>query len=171
MALITRAAFAKIAKVAPKQITVGIQAGRLTPGRDGFIDTAAPKNKAYLKRHGVSYREKRSKEDDVPLQIRKVLADIADKEQRAAYTAQRRAQALGMLVERAIVEQMFAQFGQELKLRLLDLPRRIAPQLAAVVKAGGGPRAVEEKLDAEIADVISHAKEKARGVGLGSLGR
>jgi hypothetical protein len=171
MAIITRAAFAKIAKVNKVQVTKLIAKGTLTGRKvDNYIDTSAPKNREYLKKHGVVIK-KRARKEEQPLQIQKVMAEVRLKDEQADLLVQRRAREMGLLVEREIVNQMMAAFGVEMKLRFLDLARRIAPRIHAVVKAGAGPRAVEELLDKEIADGIRHAKEKARALGLGDISR
>jgi phage terminase Nu1 subunit (DNA packaging protein) len=171
MPIITRAAFAKIAKVNKVQVTKLIKSGTLTGRKvDLYIDTSAPKNRAYLKKHGVVLKKKAKKEEQ-PLQIQKVMEEVRLKGEQADLIAQKRAQAMGLLIERDIVSQMMAAFGVELKIRFLDLPRRVSPRIHAIVKAKGGPRAVEEILDKEIADGLKHAKEKARALGLGDIAR
>ncbi|MBE3065413.1 MAG: hypothetical protein IMZ69_10405 [Spirochaetes bacterium] len=171
MAIITRAAFAKIAKVNRVQVTKLIAKGTLTGRKvDAYIDTSAKKNAAYLKKHGVVMK-KRARKEEQPLQIQKVMSEVRLKDEQADLLVQRRAKEIGLLIEREIVNQMMAAFGVEIKLRFLDLPRRIAPRIHAVVKAGAGPRAVEELLDKELADGIRHSKEKARALGLGDLAR
>jgi hypothetical protein len=170
MAIITRAAFSKIAGVNRVQVTKLIASGTLTGRKDAYIDTAKPKNVAYLKKHGVKLKVSTSK-DDMPLPIRKMLADAMLKEKQREILTVRQGRELGMLIEREALNQMMAAFGVELKLRFLDLPRRIAPNIHSVVKAGGGPRAVEEILDKELADGLRHAKEKARAAGLGDITR
>ena len=171
MAIITRTAFAKIAKVNRVQVTKLIKTGKLSGRKvDAYIDTGAPKNRAYLKKHGMVIK-KRAKKEDQPLAIQNMLSGMRLKDEQADLIAQRRAREMGLLVEREAVQQMMAAFGVELKIRLLDMPRRIAPRIHAIVKAHGGPRAVEEILDREIADALKHAKEKARALGLGDLSR
>ena len=171
MAIITRAAFAKIAKVNRVQVTKLIKRGTLTGRKvDKYIDTAAPKNRAYLKKHGAVVKKKTRKEEQ-PLPIQKSMAEVRLKDAQADLIDQRRAREMGLLIELEIVNQMMAAFGVELKLRFLDLPRRVSPRIHAIVKAKGGPRAVEEILDKEIADGLKHAKEKARALGLGDLSR
>jgi hypothetical protein len=171
MAIITRAAFAKIAGVNRVQVTKLIASGTLAGRKvDQYIDTGQAKNREYLLKHGVALRPKAKKEEQ-PLQIQKVMAEVRLKDEQADLIAQRRAREMGLLVEREVVQQMMSAFGVELKVRLLDLPRRIAPRVHAVVKADGGPRAVEEILDREVADALKHAKEKARALGLGDISR
>lgn len=165
MAIITRAAFAKIAGVNRVQVTKLIASKTLTGRKDAYIDTSSPKNAAYLKKHAARA------DGEIPIPIQKTLSEIRRNDEQSAVLLQRRARDLGLLVEREALNQMMAAFGVELKLRFLDLPRRIAPQIHSVVKAGGGARAVEEILDKELADGLRHAKEKARAIGLGPLGR
>ncbi len=165
MPVITRAAFSKIAGVNRVQVTKLIKSGTLTGRKDAYIDTASPKNAAYLKKHGAAIK----KRDGIPWPLRKLMADAMLKEKQREILTVRQGRELGMLVEREALNQMMAAFGVELKLRFLDLPRRIAPHIHSVVKAGGGPRAVEEILDKELADGLRHAKEKARAAGLGSI--
>jgi hypothetical protein len=171
MPIVTRAAFAKIAKVNKVQVTKLIKIGTLTGRKvDLYIDTSAPKNRKYLKKHGAVLKKKAPKKEQ-PLPIQKNMAEVRLKESQADLIDQRRAREMGLLIERDIVNQMMAAFGVELKLRFLDLPRRVSPRIHAIVKAKGGPRAVEEILDKEIADGLKHAKEKARAIGLGDLTR
>ena len=66
------------------------------------------------------------------------------------------------LIERKIVGQYAGMLGAELRMRLVDLPARIAPQIVALVKSGADAMEIAKDLEAEIADAIRHAKEAAK---------
>jgi hypothetical protein len=175
MPILTRAAFAKLAGTSAPNITQLIRRKKLISekGPAGYISTTRKLNAAYLKKHGIKpQKAKRGKrhENDEALAIRKARADAVRSEEQGQLIAQKRAALLGLLIERTQMERMFAAFGAEIKVRFLDLGRRLAPRVAAVIQAGGGPQAAEELIDAEIADALKHAKEAALRAGLGSLG-
>jgi chaperonin GroEL (HSP60 family) len=52
------------------------------------------------------------------------------------------------------VERAAAKVGSEIKIRLQDLPRRIAPRILAMAASGSNEREVQEALEREIDDGI-----------------
>lgn len=98
------------------------------------------------------------------LQNQKDYEDIQLKRERRRLLVVQRAERLGLLVERSIVEQKLAALGAELNVRLLQLPRRISPQIVALVEAGKGGQ-VEQLLERELSDVIKRAKKAGQLAG------
>jgi hypothetical protein len=185
---LTRDEYAKKCHVSKMAISKAIRKGSVTEDDQGRVDTADPVNREYLQTdHHVMKRAKRKpkeKRKDDPKASRaaeskrrakknerKIDAEIRIKEEQANYHVQRRARELGLLVERAKVEQMMGAFGPELKVRLLDLPRRISVHLFSLARSKGAtPMAIEGFLSKELSEAIIACKEKARAVGLGTLG-
>lgn len=73
---------------------------------------------------------------------------------------------LGRLVETRIVQRYAGILGAELRTRLIEMPRRLAPQLLELAKTGADEFEIAGVIEAEMADAIGHAKEVARGVTL-----
>lgn len=108
-------------------------------------------------------------ERKMDLVTRRTEAEIRLKNAQTERLLLHRAERLGLLVLKSDIDKMTAVLGQELKTRLLDMPRRIVPQVYAMVESGQDSRAVEAYLDTELGDAIKHAKEAARRAGLDTL--
>jgi len=100
---------------------------------------------------------------------KKLNADIDLKKAQTRRIEQARARELGILIEREIMERKLAIFGAEIKLRLLDLPRRISQRITATIQAGGTAREIEDLLDKEIADILKHCKEATQRADIGNI--
>jgi hypothetical protein len=175
-------------------ISKALRRGALIEDDKGRIDTADPTNRIYLQAdHAMMKRAKpkakkkakgkkraprkkttgraAASKKRVQLWERKSLSEIRLKDEQANYHVQRRARELGLLIERAMVERAMAALGAEMKLRLLGLPRQISAELFALAHAKGGTAmAIEGRLLERLSDALVHCKEKARAVGLGSIG-
>ena len=152
MSIITRADFAKIAGVSPKQITVGIQRGLLTGRKDKHIDTSSPKNAAYLKKHAKDLEGEQG--DRVDLLQQKTLSEIRRNNETADEKLQRRLKSIGTLVESETVREKLAVLDGELKRRFLELPQRAAPDLHASAQSMG-VREWELELEKEISEALT----------------
>lgn len=93
---------------------------------------------------------------------RKQEADIRRINASATKANTETAAKMGRLVERKIVGQYAGILGAELRTRLVEMPKRIAPQIVALVKSGADVMEIVKDLEAEIADAIKHAKEAAK---------
>lgn len=100
------------------------------------------------------------------LKERKDMADIRLKNSQADRHVQARAERMGLLVLKSEVDKILAVLGAELRTRLLDMPRRITPQIVALVQSGSDAREIETLLDTEITDAVKHAKEAAHRAGV-----
>lgn len=100
------------------------------------------------------------------LKERKDMADIRLKNSQADRHVQARAERMGLLVLKSEVDKILAVLGAELRTRLLDMPRRITPQIVALVQSGSDAREIETLLDTEITDAVKHAKETAHRAGV-----
>jgi hypothetical protein len=173
---LTRLEFAKKCGVTKMAISKAVRRGEVVEDEKGRVNTADPGNRAYMladhavmKRAEVAGRAKKSKEAR-GLMDEKTFEQTRQYRENANWAVQRRAKDLGLLVERAKVEQMMAAFGQELKFRLLGMPRQTAPELFALAKVKGStPMALEGLLLKRISETLERCKDKARAVGLGSL--
>lgn len=105
-------------------------------------------------------------ERKMDLVSRRTEAEIRLKNAQTERLLLHRAERLGLLVLKSDIDKMTSVLGQEIKTRLLDMPRRIVPQIYAMVESGQDSRAVEVYLDTELGDAIKHAKEAARRAGL-----
>lgn len=82
------------------------------------------------------------------------------KKEQAASHRQRRLERLGLLIMRELADRRLALVGNEVKARLLDLPARVFPQVAALVKSGREEEALAH-LEAEISEALARVVERA----------
>jgi len=157
MAIITRAAFAKVAGVNRVQMTKLIASGTLTGRKDAYIDTTSPKNVEYLGKHGV-----KEKGGEVPLAIQKIITDMGYRQSMKDKADIAIAVSLGRLVPIEDVQRAFLDFGGDLSNRLLNLPRAFAAR-------HGLTREQEDALASEISTAISTPKKKAKRSLLGRV--
>jgi hypothetical protein len=199
MSVVTRAAFARLAGVSPAAITLGVRRSLLVPEADGRLDTEHPVNAAYLAEKGGGApaekpaqkpraRKPRAErrlpepppavddEEDgesagalVSLKIKRAEADLHLKIERRLALEQRRLERERVLLEKQLVDQMIAVLGSQIKIRLLDLPRRITPQVVALVQSGQPTHEIEALLEREIGDAVKQSKEEAKRAGLDCL--
>jgi hypothetical protein len=179
---LTRDEFAKKCGVSKMAISKAVRSGKVVEDDEGRVDITNPVNRAYLqsdhavmKRARVAGKKSTGRADGskrkAKLYEAKTIEQTRQYRENANWAVQRRAKDLGLLVERAKVEQMMAAFGQELKLRLLDLPRRISANLFGLARAEAAtPMAIEGALNKELSEALAACKERARAIGLGSLG-
>jgi hypothetical protein len=179
---LSRDDFAAKCKVSKMAISKAVRRGALIEDDQGRINTADPVNRAYLQAdHAVMKRAKAKgkaargrgarSEAAADIMAEKTIQQTRQYKSNADWAIQRRAKDLELLVERAEVERRFAVFGSELKIRLLDLPRRLSVHLYSLARSEGStPMAIEGLLGKELSDAIAACKEKARALKLGSLG-
>jgi hypothetical protein len=190
MGKVNKSEFARLAGVSPAAVWKGIKTGNLFCDKAGMMDTENPANASYMfrnegKREGTAKKTATGGNgtgglkgraldgltglDILAIREQKDLADIRMKNAAADRHLIAKAERLGLLILRSEVDQMMQVLGAEIRTRFLDMPRRIAPQIAAMVEADQGDREIEKLLDTEITDAIRHAKEAARRAGLGDL--
>jgi len=186
---LTRDEYAKKCGVSKMSISKAIGRGSVVEDDRGRVDITNPVNRAYLvSDHAVMKRvkkrakkarkkaEKKSGRAAVSKRRAKLFEEKTHEQTRqyrenANWAVQRRAKDLGLLVERAKVEQMIAALGQEMKIRILALPRQVSSELFALAKVKGStPMALEGLLMERLSDALARCKEKARAIGLGALG-
>jgi hypothetical protein len=166
-----RAAFARLAGVSSAAITKAATEGRVVEARKG-IDPSDPVNALFIEKHhsqdrrrsgsAKPAREGESKKGGrASIYAARIIADTALKVEQAATHRQRRLERLGILVLKEQTDQRMAIMGNEIKTRFLEMPARIFPQLAALIKSGREEDALA-KLEAEISEAIARVKEKAR---------
>lgn len=157
MPVISKAQFAFIAGVNRKQMTVLCQSKKLTETVDHFLDTDSPKNKAYLKKHGVDMR-KHGKEE--PLAVQKIRQDMALKRAQTEKTDMQNELKRGDLVPRPLVAKWFAQLNAGLKPTFLEMPKRLLPELAALIREGKEVEA-RTRWEAETMDALARVLTSA----------
>ena len=180
--IFTKTEFAVTCGISLSAVSHALSQGRLVATSKGNIDIRRKVNRLFLEMH---LQEKPHAPDPAPvspkpsihvekpgskpsggngqgitLNIRRLLAEICLKEEQAETHRQRRLERMGSLVQRTIVEQRLAVLGNEIKSRLLDLPARIFPQIAALVKSGRDEEALR-CFEHEISEAIQRIKEKA----------
>jgi hypothetical protein len=137
MSLISRASFSRLAGVDRKQITAGIERGTLVAGRGGMVDPKDPKNRAYLRRHGVApVKSANEQKGEEPTSVLKDLSIIAKNE---AYTRNQNvehARKIGIYGEMRDFEKRLAAFASGWKPYILDLPRKTIPEIYAMALKG-----------------------------------
>ena len=161
-------------------ISKAVRSGKVTETSKG-INPDDPLNRSYIQAdHAVMKRAKASGEKDLraaeskrrlKLNFQKLEADIRLKNEQSDVHAQSRARILGLLIEREVVDRMHAALGAELKLRLLDMPRRISAGLFSLARQDGAtPMAIEGALNKEMADALRAVKEAACRAGIRNVG-
>lgn len=169
---LTKAALSRLAGVSGAAVTKAVAEGRLVETKRG-IDPSDPINKLFVELHRAEDRQRRpGSSSKLPgrngsrkgggdsIYAMRILADTELKREQTATHRQRRLERMGLLVEKDLVDKHMAILGNEVKTRLLDLPARIFPQLAALVKSGREEEAFT-KLEAEISEAVKRIKEKA----------
>ena len=181
---LTRDEFAKKCGVSKMAISKAVRGGKVIEDDRGRVDTAEPVNRAYLLAdHSVAKRARAAGQRDEKVSraaaSKRAAKRAEEKHQqwmdehkaKTAETNAKVARALGLLVERANVERMMSAFGAELKLRILGLPRQFSAELFDLAHTKGAtPMALEGRLLELLTDALKHCKEKAREVGLSSIG-
>jgi transcriptional regulator with XRE-family HTH domain len=181
---LTRDEYAKKCGVSKMAISKAVRSGKVIEDDRGFVDITNEVNRAYmLSDHSVAKRARAAGVRDEKVSraaASKRAAKRAEEKHRqwmdehkakTAETNAKVAKALGLLVERATVERMISAFGSELKMRLLGLPRQFSAELFDLAHTKGAtPMALEGRLLELTTDALKHCKEKAREVGLSSIG-
>jgi hypothetical protein len=181
---LTRDEYAKKCGVSKMAISKAVASGKVIEDDGGFVYITNPVNRAYmLADHAVMKRAKAHAEKDGPVSraaASKRSAKRAEERHQAwmdheraktAETNAKVARALGLLLERAVVERMMSAFGAELKMRILGLPRQFSAELFDLAHTKGGtPMALEGRLMELLSDALIHCKTKAREVGINSIG-
>ena len=160
--LLSQADFAKLANVNRVQITKGLKAKKLTRTRDGMMATTERKNAAYLEKHGV---DASSLKDRPEVMLKRAEADTRKKNLDADWREVQLAKMRGDLVPRVLVAKWFAQLNAGLKPTFLEMPKRLLPKVAALVRAGKDVEALAlwetETVDA-LARVLTAADDATR---------
>jgi hypothetical protein len=177
---LNRSEFSKKCKVSEASISKAVKRGEVVEGEDGFIDITNPLNRAYLQAdHSVKAHTRRPKGEKearaaetkrrAKLNEQKTIEQTRQYSESANWAVQRRAKDLGLLVLRSSYEQKIAAYGQELKMRILGLPRQISSDLFALAHTKSAtPMALEGLLLERLSDALTHCKEKARALKIGS---
>jgi len=103
---------------------------------------------------------------DEPDAMDKLSVDIRLKTAQARRHELKFEQDKGNLIPVESVERAAAKVGSEIKIRLQDLPRRIAPRILAMARSGADDKEVQTALEREIDDGIEGIRA-ALGVSIG----
>jgi hypothetical protein len=93
-----------------------------------------------------------------PDQLDKLAADIRLKKAQALRHELKYEQDKGLLIPLESVERAASKVGAELKIRLQDLPRRLAPRILAMARSGADDRSLQAMLEAEIDDGLESVR-------------
>lgn len=170
--LLNSAEFAKLAAVSKPAITKAKKAGRVIV-RNGKVDTENTVNVLYLQQVRSRKAEKViGLVQGAPKQLeggggsegglvhQKLKLEVAHRYEQIINLRLKRLKNVERLLDRVIVEQALIKFNVELEIHLMDLPRRIAPRLFALVKSDKEREAIQIFED-EIGTAIKRAKEGA----------
>ena len=170
--LLNCAEFAKLAAVSKPAITKAKKAGRVIV-KNGKVDTENAVNILYLQRvrgrkaekviglsRGAPKRPEGGGGSEGSLVHQKLKLEVAFRYEQIINLRLRRLKNVERLLDRVIVEQALVKFNVELEIHLMDMPRRIAPRLFALVKSDKAQEALQLFED-EIGTAIKRAKEGA----------
>lgn len=191
----TKAALARKLDLGRSAITNACARKKLFANSDGLIDVMDSRNKEFFsrlsgeKKAAVIGQERASRrssgdgdekkslsprasysdlEDMSPEELshEKIVAEISYKKEAAENLRIKRLEALGQLVEREQVKKVLSRFNAEQKVRLLELPRTLAPHLVSLVKSGAAEWEISQALEREISVAIVDAKRIALECGM-----
>jgi len=170
MSLISRSAFSRLAGVNRVQVTKLIETGTLVSGRAGMVDPKEPKNAAYLRRRGMApVKDARAQKAEEPVALRKTESEVKRNEAATRKLDADLARILGLYVERRIVEAAFAAFGADWKTWILDLSRKIVPEIYGQAQRGGSMQEAIAYVDKELAASTKALKRRAEALKLGDI--
>jgi hypothetical protein len=98
-------------------------------------------------------------DDGSQVYLKKADAEVRYKREQIRSVKQKRLERLGELVERDLVRQVIGKLGAEIKMRLLGMPKVMAPRIVALVKSGEKNKTVQSLLEDEISKALKAAKE------------
>ncbi len=177
--VLSRAEFAKLCGISKPAVTKAEKTGRVVV-ENGRIDTDHEVNALFmekLRQRRVIKAALKAQEEGrgaaggapepsgaapSPISVagKKVQLDAEYRLEQILTLRLKRLRAVGRLLDRTEVERSLARFNAELEIRLLDLPRRLLPRLAALVKSGQEEEALRA-LEDEVSSALEHAKGAA----------
>lgn len=107
-------------------------------------------------------------DDDSLVYLKKADAELRYKREQTRSVKQKRLESLGLLIERELVRQVFSKFSAEIKMRLLGMPKVMAPRIVAMVKSGEKNNTVQSLLEDEISKALNAAYEVLQKADLGN---
>jgi transcriptional regulator with XRE-family HTH domain len=191
---LTQREFADRAGVSKQAISKKVYAGSLVRGEDGKLDTEDPTNAEYLAgRNGATraavsdsgasekpepasvdglakaHANGQSNAGAVSTQQKKLEADIERVKSQTRLNVIKAAESVGQLIHRDVVQRAFAAFDGQLQNQFLSMPRRIAPQIMAMVQSGCSEQELVDYIAEEVQRGIEQAKEASESIGPESL--
>lgn len=97
-------------------------------------------------------------DEEEALSIQKYKADIEWKKEQRLKSAQTRLKDLRLLIPRDEARKVLGRYGGEIRVRFLDMPKRISDRLAAMTD----PHELQRYLEQEITDALKHAEDRLR---------
>lgn len=193
MSLLNKQKFAKLSGIPIRTLHRYCADGLLNENGKGEIDSEDPKTIAMLKklsqgkdpRKEDSKRSQKSKKKAPPespetdyvkkvsnyvrLEERKIEAEINLKNEQALVAMQRRAQILGLLVPKTLLDQKLGKLTETISANIITVPRRGTAKTLAIIQSELEKQNISfdvRKLKVEIEtawkELVSHALEKAK---------
>lgn len=173
---LTQAAFARACSVSRMAISKAARSGRVVVDPvTGLIDPARAENAAFFELHAApasqpapksspgkpSGRTRSATSTEKPLTLQKLEAEVTLRREQGRMVGLKRRVHSRELLERRVVQQLLDRFGSELKIHLVDLPRRIGAQVLALAQSTADPAEIEDLLEREIADALDRSLRAA----------
>lgn len=174
MPKINKTKFGKLIGKSDRDIRKLASEGKIKETDRGLIDTDDPLTKAYLEKHSSKTKTQKIDFEEkinsfVSLEDQKIQADIQLKNEQALAVKTKRAQMLGLLVPKSIVDQKLSKLSEKISANILTIPRRGTARSLAVIQAElekqdiqFDVRRVKVQLEQVWRDLISEALEKAK---------
>jgi phage terminase Nu1 subunit (DNA packaging protein) len=175
MPLINKTAFARMVKRSPREIRRLASEKRIKENGDGMIDTDDPLTVRYINTV-IQPKEKKQKSEVqekinsfASLEDQKLQADIQLKNEQALAVKTKRAQMLGLLIPRSMVDYKLSKLAEAISANLLTIPRRGTARSLAIIQAElekqnipFDVRQLKVHLELVWKELVSEALEKAK---------
>lgn len=174
MPKINKTKFGKLTGQSDRNVRRLAKDGKIKEADNGNIDTDDPLTKSYLKKHEKTIKtEKLNIEEKInsyaSLEDQKLQADIQLKQEQALAVKTKRAQLLGILIPKSIVDQKLSKLAETISANILTIPRRGTSRSLAIIQAElelqnipFDVRQVKVKLEQVWRDLVSEALEKSK---------
>lgn len=174
MPKINKTKFGKLTGQTNRNVRRLAKDGKIKEAEKGKIDTDDPLTKEYINKHSkVINFEKSNIEEKInayaSLEDQKLQADIQLKNEQALAVKTKRAQMLGLLIPKSIVDQKLSKLSEKISANILTIPRRGTARSLAVLQAElekqdiqFDVRQIKVQLEQVWRDLISEALDKAK---------
>lgn len=143
MPLLNKTAFGKKIGKTSRDIRRAASNKKIKENGDGLIDTDDPLTKKYIESvQSEKKKKEKSKTDEIhesinsyaSLEDQKLQADIQLKQEQALAVKTKRAQLLGILIPRSMVDYKLSKLSEAISANLLTIPRRGTARSIAIIQ-------------------------------------